>query len=382
LDVTTKVLLPLFKERDRPFLLVYWSRDPDGTQHNQGDSLNQLTPGINGPTARAAVQEADRNLAALRTALADNDLAGTTDVLVTSDHGFSTISKGSSSSFAKSQSYSDVPAGFLPPGFLAIDLAQALGLPMYDSEQLKPTPVRIDAMAGQHPKTGNGLLGADPKNPEVVIAVNGNSDLVYLPGAAAAALLPKIVDFLLTQDYVSGLWVDDSFGTLAGTLPLSQIGLVGAAKTPRPALLVGFASGDTGCGNPSACGYAVTDWNLQQGQGFHGSFGRADTYNNMAAVGPDFHTAYTDPAPVSNADLAVTMARLLGLSLPADPLRGRLLSEALVGPWATAEPPSLAGLLASPPGGPQGQKTIVRYQDAAGVRYFDAGGFVGRTNGL
>ena len=380
--MTTKVLLPLFSERGRPFLLVYWSRDPDGTQHNQGDSLNQLVPGINGPTSRAAVQEADRNLAVLRGALAEQNLANTTDVIVTSDHGFSTISKGSKSSFAKTQSYADVPAGLLPPGFLAIDLAQALGLPLYDGEQLKPTPLLINVAAGQHPKIGSGLLGAAPQTPEVIIGVNGNNDLVYLPGPNAATLLPKIVDFLLTQDYVSGLWVDDSFGAVAGTLPLSQIGLVGAARMPRPALLVGFVSGDTGCGEPTACGFAVTDWSLQQGQGFHGSFGRADTYNNMAAVGPDFRPGYTDPVPVSNADLAVTVARLLGLTLPADPLRGRVLSEALVGPWASPEPPFSAGMLASSPAGPEQHKTVVRYQDAAGVRYFDAGGFVGLTNGL
>src|SRR5262249_49063960 len=48
-DVTTKVVLPLLKARNKPFVLVFWSRDPDGSQHNQGDSLNQLTPGINGP---------------------------------------------------------------------------------------------------------------------------------------------------------------------------------------------------------------------------------------------------------------------------------------------------------------------------------------------
>lgn len=48
-DVTTKVVLPLFKARKQSFILVFWSGDPDGTQHNQGDSLNQLTPGINGP---------------------------------------------------------------------------------------------------------------------------------------------------------------------------------------------------------------------------------------------------------------------------------------------------------------------------------------------
>ena len=49
--VTTRVILPLFKERNKPFVLVFWSRDPDGSQHNQGDSLNHLVPGINGPTS-------------------------------------------------------------------------------------------------------------------------------------------------------------------------------------------------------------------------------------------------------------------------------------------------------------------------------------------
>jgi hypothetical protein len=42
-DVTAKVVVPMLKARNKPFLLVYWSRDPDGTQHNQGDSLNALT---------------------------------------------------------------------------------------------------------------------------------------------------------------------------------------------------------------------------------------------------------------------------------------------------------------------------------------------------
>src|SRR5262249_50086654 len=61
-DATTKAVLPTFAADGKPFALVYWSRDPDGTQHNQGDSLNSLTPGINGPTSRAAVKNADNNL--------------------------------------------------------------------------------------------------------------------------------------------------------------------------------------------------------------------------------------------------------------------------------------------------------------------------------
>ena len=62
-DVATKVVLPMFKARGKPFVLVFWSRDPDGSQHNNGDSLNTVTPGINGPTSMAGIKNADDNLA-------------------------------------------------------------------------------------------------------------------------------------------------------------------------------------------------------------------------------------------------------------------------------------------------------------------------------
>ena len=50
-------------------MLVFWSRDPDGAQHNHGDSLGKLVPGINGPTSLAGIRNADDNLATLRRAL-------------------------------------------------------------------------------------------------------------------------------------------------------------------------------------------------------------------------------------------------------------------------------------------------------------------------
>ena len=59
-----------------------------------GPSLNKLSPGINGPTSRAAVRNDDQNLSQILTYLnSDPMLAANTDVFVTSDHGFSTISK-------------------------------------------------------------------------------------------------------------------------------------------------------------------------------------------------------------------------------------------------------------------------------------------------
>src|ERR1700704_2427517 len=94
-DIASKIVLPLFKERAKPFVLVFWSRDPDGSQHNTGDSLNTITPGINGPTSLAGIKNADNNLAQLRKALDDLGLSATPNVMIAADHGFSTISKES-----------------------------------------------------------------------------------------------------------------------------------------------------------------------------------------------------------------------------------------------------------------------------------------------
>src|SRR3954447_9075960 len=119
-DVAAKVVLPMFKARNKPFVLVFWSRDPDGSQHNTGDSLNTITPGINGPTSMAGIKNADNNLAQLRKALDDLGLAASTNIIISSDHGFSTISKESKTSPSTKITYEDTPSGFLPMGFVAI----------------------------------------------------------------------------------------------------------------------------------------------------------------------------------------------------------------------------------------------------------------------
>ena len=372
-NVAAKAVLPLFKERDKPFLLVFWSRDPDGSQHNNGDSLGKLVPGINGPTSLAAIRNADNNLASLRAALSTLGLAETTDIVVAADHGFSTISKESATSASARTSYPDVPAGQLPPGFVALDLARALDMPIFD-----PDAGNARLEPGKRTKFANALIGPDPASPAIVVAVNGGSDLIYLPGRDKA-LLNRLVQILAAQDYTSGLFVDDGFGAVPGTLPLSTIGLKGDARTPTPAIVINFRSFTTGCAVPETCVAEVADTALQQGQGMHGSFSRADTHNFMAAIGPDFRAGFVDPAPVSNADVGQTLAALLGLKLPAKGrLIGRPISEAMPG----GEVPShYAGTIRSSVGA-SGERTIVRFQQVGDQRYFDAAGYPGRTFGL
>ncbi len=361
-DTLTKAVLPKFARSGKPFAVVYWSRDPDGTQHNQGDSLNKLSPGINGPTSKAAIANADANLKQiLEFLLAHPKLAENTDIFITADHGFATISKHeidasgtSTAAYAATLTYKDVSGrvevnpGFLPVGFLAIDIAHALGLPLYDPdsqitdatshkvyEPVDPRALQQTALVRQRPASGNGLIGAsgailETTDAKVVVAANGGSDLIYVPDGNYQRV-KQVVSFLAKQDYVGGIFVDDTYGDFAGALPLSSIKLLGTSVTPRPTVVVNFKSFYLKKGDLLSA-VQIADSGLQEGQGMHGTLARDNTRNNMAAFGPDFKNFYVDGAPVSNADIALTMAHILGLKLEnSGGLRGRILKEALRG---------------------------------------------------
>ena len=376
-DVAALATLPTFKDLHKPFVMVFWSRDPDGTHHNQGDSLMRLIPGINGPTSAAAIRNADANLTRLLASLDEQGLAATTNVILASDHGFSTISKESATSYAATRSYPTVPPGLLPPGFVAIDLAHRLRMSLFDPDatgDAKNTPVPD----GTFPARGNGLIGDAAAQPEVVVAANGGSDLIYV-NSSDKLMAARIVQLLSEQDYTSGIFVDSRFGSIPGTLPLSAVALEGSALTPTPAVVVNFRSFSVGCEDPTACGVEVADTPLQQGQGMHGSFSRADTRSVMAAAGPDFRPGYDDAAPVSTADLGKTIGALLGLKTKdKGKLTGRVITEALVNGAAIS---AKGGVLRSPPDD-FGRMTEVKFQTIGSTRYFDAAGYRGRTLGL
>ncbi len=401
-NAVTQAILPEFAESNNPFAMVYWSRDPDGTQHNQGDSLNSLTPGINGPTAKAAIKNADNNLAQIITELKAEGLYDNTDIFVTSDHGFSTISKSVVDAqgtlvndYASTLSFQGVNPGYLPAGFVAIDLAHGLGSNLFDPDQATKNAdgtysyKLLDPTQGQRPNFGNGLIAdaATLSTPDattappakVIVAANGGSDLVYVPDNNVETV-KQVVNILSKENYVSGLFVDDSFGSIAGTLPLSSINLKGDAQTPTPAIVINFKTFSTDPSNPYQTQVEIADTTLQQGQGMHGTFGRGDTYNNMAAIGPDFKTGYTDLAPVSNADVARTLANIVGFNIPSNgDLTGRVITEALAdGPDSV---PYSTGIVASSPS-ENGQRTVLNYQQIGDTKYFDAAGYLNGTVGL
>jgi hypothetical protein len=189
----------------------------------------------------------------------------------------------------------------------------------------------------------------------------------------------RAVAALEAQDYVGGLFVDDALGHFPGTLTLSSINLRGSAVTPIPAIAVNFRTWVGDCQTKPTCEIEIADTRLQQGQGMHGSFGRGDTMNFQAAIGPDFKSGFSDPAPSSNADIGKTIAQVLGLKIPnKGKLVGRVLSEA--GPGGKV-PQFLARSVRSDSGA-GGFATQLDFQTVGKTRYFDAAGAPGRTFGL
>lgn len=219
---------------------------------------------------------------------------------MTADHGFSTITKHEldasgqtvTKSFSTGRTYRDgtgrpeVHPGWIPPGFVAIDLANALQLKLYDPDRItvregksayKIVVTDSETVAeGQEerPSTGDGLIGgdgfiADQTDAKVIVAANGGSDLIYLPDHDSSRL-KQIVNFLVTHDYVSSLFVHSRYGEVPGTLTLADVNLEGVTQMPTPDLVLNFRSFVSDLKNPVMSAVTICDtthaWQLQSGR--------------------------------------------------------------------------------------------------------------------
>jgi hypothetical protein len=394
-DVTTKVLLPTFAADSKPFVLLFWSRDPDGAQHNEGDSLQRLDPGINGDTSKRGLQNADRCLKQLLDWLdAHPAVKAHTDVLVTSDHGFATISRREIANDATTTEPSSAldyelsgkerlqPKGTLPTGFLAVDLAIRAHLRVFDpairatTGSSAYTELAVGGERSQHSSSGSALLGeavkrVDGADARLIVAANGGSDLLYVP-SKSTDVVRQTIGILTQLDYVGGVFVDDSYCIATtdcpGALPMSAIGLVGSSHVPRPAIVVTYKVFYKTPGDLQSA-KQISDTTLQEGQGMHGGFGRDQTFNNMAAMGPDFKSGFVDDTPMGNIDIVPTVAKILGFDMPSTgSLKGRVLAESLAA-GDNGKHTNVMTLVSAPTR--SGVRTVLEYQEASGVRYND-----------
>lgn len=374
----TQAIMPSLKYADKPFVMLYWSRDPDNTQHAAHDSDGSLVPGINSITSHTAIYSADQALKGILDTLKQWHMEDNTDVFVIADHGFSTISH------RLTNAEGELSGPNYAPGFVALDVAKWLGNEkIYDTERGN---LLVEPENGERP-SGNALIGPTPEHPEAIVAANGGSDFIYVPeGPKARETVKRIYDQLVQQPYVGALFVNDEFlkggaKDFAGSLPMSAVNLIGAGGLPRPAIVISFRSFVAkGCTlGEQLCAVEIADTSLQTGQGMHGSLSRADTRNFMAAIGPDFKKGFADHAPVANYDVAPTLAHILGITLTGPgTLKGRVAHEALVGGKdVKVEKTTIRSEVA-----PNGFQTIMNQQEVGGTKYFDAAGKPGHVVGL
>ncbi len=262
---TTRALTEVLWKDGLPELSVLWLGDPDRTEH-------ATAPGS--ALSLAAIKSSDACLATVLAALEKKGVRAQTDVLVVSDHGFSTIAR----------------------------------------------PLNIAALLEQD---GFPILrGEKPAGPDPAIRVIGNGGTIFFYVTDHdAPLTRRLAEWLQQQDFSGVIF---SRAKTEGTFPLAQVHLETAAG-PDVVLSGRWSE------RPNEFDAAGTIEANGKGdaKGTHGTLSPFDVHNLFVAAGPDFRKGLNSAIPTSNLDLAPLIMQLLGL--PARELDGRVPIEALAG---------------------------------------------------
>ena len=351
----------------------------------QAEERDGYGPGT--ANARAGLRSQDTRLGELMVALKTQGLDATTNVVVVSDHGHSSVSgplglyplrgivPGAAPSGPLINGATSGTSGAVPgvpnPGCFSFsgdvctaDLLTYRGFKAYDgnsctiSAMYGPTaigtptvPVKADTAgtrcgtAGAKYQAVSSLLatpvanfkvpapGTLPAN-AVVVAANGGLDYLYVPSHDAATI-QTLVTFLQSREEYGAVFVDSRYGAIPGTFAMKDANLESSARqnNGQPDIVVTFNRDET----TSIQGKNGIEFESTGGQrGMHGSFGITDVHNTLIGFGPSFQKGIVVSNPTGNVDVAPTVAYLLGLSLPG--ANGRILDEALAKPSQTATP--------------------------------------------
>lgn len=263
-EFATRALTDFLWRDGIPDFSLLWLSEPDFSQHN-------FAPGS--PQAISAIKAADGDLAAVLSALEKKHARDSTDVLVVSDHGFSTIRRS----------------------------------------------VKLVALlngAGFHAGTA---LSETPKAGDILVAGNGGTALFYVQDHDSGTI-HRLVTWLEQSNFASVLFTR---AKLEGTFPLEAAHLAAPAA---PDLLMAFRwyPDRNQFGVP---GVIDADWNRKAGEGTHATLGSSDVHNTFIAAGPDFPQSGEKKLPTGNIDIAPTVLAIFGVKGAAE-MDGRALIPA------------------------------------------------------
>ena len=316
---TTRALTRFFWEKGPdgpPAFTVLWMSDPDYTQHQFGLATHQ---------AHRALASADANLAVLLRELDTRGLRASTDVLVVSDHGFSTIGR-------------------------TIDFAGLLTEAGFPATREYKTP---------------------PQRGDVLVDSLGGTVFLYV-AEHDADTVRRLTEFLQASDVAGVLFTRDA---LPGTFPLSAAH-VDSPDAPDLVVSLRWNADRNAAGFP---GTVVSDGTRKPGQGTHATLSPYDMHNSLVAAGPDFRQGWRDELPSGNVDIAPTIAHLLGLK-DAPKMDGRVLLESLraAEDKPSSDSPTTERLEAHTQGKDATWSQYLQVTRYGGVEYLDEGNFQAR----
>jgi arylsulfatase A-like enzyme len=244
-----------------PAVALIWSSEPDKSQH---------AAGVGSDLANAALGEADSCFGGLLDWIETTGRSGEVDVMVLSDHGYSTISE-----------CVDVESQVRDAGF-----------------------------------PDGGVSGG------VLVATNGGCVLFYVHRSDVDTTR-RLATWLMARPWCGALLSADELGSIDGALPASLLGPVGP-RSPELTMSFRWEPRTNAAGYP---GFAYSTSGAP-GLGQHGAMTRHEMRNTLIARGPRFKRGVRVESPSGNVDVAPTVLRILGLSAGMD---GRVLEEALDG---------------------------------------------------
>lgn len=298
----TDLLLRIGLPDVRPDVVFIWYSDPDTTAHARG---------LDAPATRESLTAVDAEIGRIEVWLRAQGRLASTNLIVASDHGFSTHTGGF-----------DLPA-----------LVKPFVRPMPDG-----TPDLVTAGGAIH--------------------FRGPRDEARVRAVVEALQQAPAVGAIFTTARAPG----DAAGRVAGTLSFDSIGWA-HPRSGDILVSAAWAEGD-GTGLPGTTSAS--------GRAGHGSTSRYEIANTLIAAGPDFRESATSATATGNVDITPTLLRLLGIAPPGVTFDGRVIEEALRTWPGGSRPGEASSTVALDRSEGEARYTVEgRVTVVDGVRYFD-----------
>jgi arylsulfatase A-like enzyme len=263
---TTRALTNTFWKDNVPNLTVLWLYEPDFSQHGVG---------VGSKNAKLAYKSSDDRLKSVLDALQAKGVRDQTDVVVVSDHGFSTVAR-------------------------KVDVG----------DELRKRG-GFKAETSWHKPLEKGYIIVDGLGGSVAFYIKDHDEPTR----------QKLITFLQNSSFAGVIFTHDGFD---GTFKLSDINI----ESQNPPDVVIAMRWKNEISEHGTKGTIISD-GMEKGQGMHVSLSRFDMANTLIAAGPHFRKGFVDELPSGNSDVAPTLAHIMGIK-PAKAMDGRILSEALI----------------------------------------------------